>query len=82
MADNQVEAKLAGRGFFTNNNELRVFKTEDEYLYVVLDPYGVTLDRGYTEIRDEDVYSPLDYVLLWCDPLEVKGSYTTKKEVA
>ena len=72
----KVETVLVGRGIFSNGNELRVFRGLTEYLYCVINSFGTVLDTGYTEIRDEDVYSPLDYVLYWCQPAEVYGSYT------
>ncbi len=71
-----VEAKLVGRGVFSNGNELRVFEEMTEYIYCVINSFGTILDMGHTEIRDRDVYSPLDYVLYWCEPAEVCGSYT------
>lgn len=75
---NGCEAKPVGKGVFPNGNILQVFEAVTEYLYTVTNSFGTILDSGYTEIRDRDVYSPLDYVLLWCDPLEVSGSYATE----
>lgn len=69
------ELKYAGSATFENGSVLTVYECKDEYIYFVKDIAGEVVDTGYTDIRDTDVYAPIEYILLWCEPKNTQGSY-------
>ena len=57
---------------------VEVDEIDNEYLFTVCDSEGYYQAFGYTEYRSIDMYYPMneiDYILQYCDPVFVKGSY-------
>ncbi len=70
---------------FENGNFLEVVinEEENEYEYFVYDEDGDEIDNGWSEYRDIEMYYPMnliDYIIQYCDGIDVEGKYEIIKE--